>query len=180
MRNIAAVGIALLASTFTAHAQEAGIGMWWNGGPGILVPVKVGEHLALEGLLSFQEDNRNVQFNGSTFEDRWKSESIGVALFWQRSEGESARFYAGPRIAYIRSAQAYIDQLGQRSDSTSHGWSVAPTMGMEYFPIKRVSIGAEVGLSYSSTSGTANGNLGGVVKARDLSTTSSVVIRYYF
>jgi hypothetical protein len=180
MRNPAAVGIVLLGCALSAQSQDVGIGMKWNGGTGILIPVKLNENLMLEGSVAYSDSSDT--YNGGYFgnsDHTYKEMSYGVGLFWLKPMGDSVRAYLGPRVAYNQYKTTF-ESSGVRSDSQTNTWSVAPTLGFEYFPVKHLSLGGEVGLSYAHVAGTPDSGSGGLVKAHALSTTSSVLIRYYF
>ncbi len=180
MRTYAAVGIVLLGSALGARAQEVGIGMNWRGGPGILIPVKVRENLMLEGSIAFSDNTYTYKdVLANTQENSTKETSFGVGVFWLKPTGDSTRAYIGPRIAYNQ-YKTSDESYGTKLESKTNTWSIAPTLGIEYFPVKNVSIGGEVGLSYAHATGSSSFAYADLVKGHSVSTTSSVMIRYYF
>jgi len=73
---------------------------------------------------------------------------IGVGLLWQWQRIAQLRMYAGPRLGLIHATAS--EKVGGSaigtSDASRTDWFVAGSLGAEYFPVPRLSAGADVQL----------------------------------
>lgn len=178
MNRSTAILAAALGLSLAGQAQEAGVGVRLNGTAGatLYAPLKLNDAFMLEGTLShqqFKEETTPAAGSTTTFET--KATEVGVGLFWLKGLGESTRAYAGPRLSYGKESTT----SGLRADS--QGFTVTPTLGVEYFPVRHVSLGGEIGLAYGHQTGHAT-DVSGEASTRKTQayTVSSVVLRYYF
>lgn len=73
---------------------------------------------------------------------------VGLGLLWQWQRVAQLRFYAGPRFGVIHAtANGKVSgaQTGEEG-VTRTDWFVAGSLGAEYFPVPRLSAGADVQL----------------------------------
>ncbi|HJW34933.1 MAG TPA: hypothetical protein VJ505_16405 [Holophagaceae bacterium] len=169
-----------LGLSLAARAQAPGLGVRINGDAGstLYVPVKVNDAFMVEGTLSYLHF-KNDTGAGTLSSYRTTSTEVGAGFFWLKPLGESTRLYAGPRVSHGKASTVYGGAPEQRADS--QGWTVAPTLGVEYFPLRNVSIGGEIGASYGHATGDRSDFTGHQsVKSTQASTVSSVILRYYF
>ncbi len=180
MNRMTATLAVALGLPLAAQAQAPGLGVRINGDVGstLYVPVKVNDAFMIEGTLSYLHFKNDAGV-GNLSSYRTTSTEVGAGFFWLKSLGESTRLYAGPRVSYGKASTVYGATPEQRADSK--GWTVAPTLGVEYFPLRNISIGGEIGASYGHATGDRSDFTGNQsVKSTQASTVSSVILRYYF
>ena len=184
MRMAAAAAWAALGITGACRAGDVGIGVSLKSNDSaVYVPWKLSPYLMLEGRLEYQrgsDETTNPGLGSTAF--RRTTYSLGAGLFGQRQLGDATRLYAGGRLSYLDEKQEQGPYSpGVDFEDRSHGWAVAPTVGVEYFPIKQLSLGAEVGVSYAKLNGTASmGGPDARTSASSTSTVSALIVRYYF
>ena len=127
--------------------------------------------------------------NVSVFNDELTSASyrVGLGLLWQWQRAPQLRFYGGPRLGVIHATASENlsgSQTG-KSDVSRNDWFVAGSLGAEYFPIARLSAGADVQLRAVSqgnptqhTSG-ATGFTSFAPSESTLSTRGLLMVRFY-
>jgi hypothetical protein len=95
--------------------------------------------------------------NVSVFNEEVTSASylVGLGLLWQWQRVSQLRFYAGPRFGVIHAtaSENLTGAQSGKSDVSRTDWFVAGSLGAEYFPVPRLSAGADVQLR-----GVAQGN----------------------
>lgn len=174
-------GVGLLS---TCGAADLGFGVSAipeNGFRTIYFPVRTGGML-IEGSLTSGHGNQSAGQQKSSY----TLFSPGVGVFWLKSITENSNLYLGSRISYIyqkNSSDGYgfTDQTFH-FESKNNGYSITPTLGFEYFPIKHLSLGGEVSYSYSkmnirnvqSSNETFDGN------SKGHGTNTDLIIRWYF
>lgn len=170
---------------------DVGIGVSFKSNEGsIFLPYQVSERFRVEGNLQhrrMQSESRGPWEGRSNATDR--STSIGVGLMWLRPVGQGSTLYAGPRLSYLnrsfKNTMVSQDPALPREVSyktSASGLSVAPTLGYEYFPIKHLSVGGEVAVSYVKLDGGVAWSNAAEAPMRSTSTetTSSLIVRMYF
>ena len=84
------------------------------------------------------------------YNDEVKSASyrVGLGLLWQWQRIAQLRFYAGPRIGLIHATEnEHVSGAQTAQGSVSRtDWFLAGSLGAEYFPVSRLSAGADVQL----------------------------------
>lgn len=184
MRMAAAAAWAALGIAGVCHAGDVGIGVSLKANDSaVYVPWTLGPHLMLEGRLEYQRNSDEFSnFGQGTTEIKTTTYSLGAGLFGQRRLTESTRLYAGGRLSYLDAQQEQgPTPWGTVIEDHRHGWAVAPTLGVEYFPIKQLSVGAEVGISYAKLNGTNSGvGPNASISSSSTSTVSALIVRYYF
>ncbi|HJW09353.1 MAG TPA: outer membrane beta-barrel protein [Holophagaceae bacterium] len=184
MRMAAAAAWAVLGIAGACHAGDVGIGVSLKtDDSAIYVPWKLSPHLMLEGRLEYQRYSSESTNPGlGSTEYKMTTYSLGAGLFGQSRLTESTRMYAGGRLSYIDQKQDQGPYLpGFYYKDSRHGWAVAPTLGVEYFPIKQLSLGAEVGLSYAKLNGVnSGGGADSTARTSSTDTVSALIVRYYF
>jgi len=135
--------------------------------------------LRLEGILSYRktQDESPSELNNSQYTTR--ASSLGVGLFFRKELHPSVTSYIGSRLYYSRYSVESGSEFPQ--EQKLEGLEIAPTVGFEYFPIKNVSIGGDIGLAYGRDHGsvTLNGS-SSPSKSYELKTVTSLVLRVYF
>ena len=176
-------------SIAACHGADVGLGvsMWSSSSPRtIFVPIRV-KNLLLEGSLSVGHSNQDSSSSTSTY--RYDSSntfiSPGIGVFGIKPITDNSHAYFGARIAYLytKGAQDRIDtSTTDRYEAKSTGYSIEPTIGVEYFPIKHMSIGGEISYYYSkeTVSATATPNQSSLSHYSGSGAISNIIIRWYF
>lgn len=148
--TFAAIGIL---SSVEVFAADIGVGVDLNAGSNtIYVPINLSKEFRIEPYFSTQKtyDEDDYSYRYSKF---------GVGFFKVTEVADKTNLILGARAAYIDGHHSY-------DNSDFDGYSVAPVLGFEYFPVKNISVGADVSIEYgkidddgykSSTSGTKTG-----------------------
>lgn len=139
----------------------------------VYVPIEISDSLRLEPTIRYL---KNDQDNGD-WEYSSESVEVGCGLFFTNSIGENINFLYGARAAYV--VRKY--ESGASYEEDLDGYMLAPTLGLEYFITERISIGADVAISYTDIDGKLNDN----GNKEDASVTftetdTSLGIRFYF
>lgn len=125
----------------------------------------------------------------SVFNDEVTSASylVGLGLLWQWQRIAQLRFYAGPRFGVIHATTSEHVSGAQTAESSVSrtDWFLAGSLGAEYFPVARLSAGADVqlrGVAQGNPSQHSSGAPIGVSFAPTeptLSTRGLVTVRFY-
>ena len=188
----------LLGVARRAHAQDS-TRSWSVGADNqsdVYVGIAVSPTFRLEPEVSVfrQRDKATISIdNGfgtvSVFNEELTSASyrLGLGLLWQWQRVAQLRFYAGPRFGLIRATASERVSGAQAgtSDSNRTDWFLGGSLGAEYFPVARLSAGADVqlrgvaqGTPSQHTSGTAA--IGAVAPSEPtLSTRGLLLVRFY-
>ncbi len=182
------IGMLLSAgSLFQASAGDIGLGVSLKANEGsIYVPYQIGAGMLVEGNLRYtRQDSSGAGPDHISESFSSSSQSEGVGLFHLRQLGDKNRLYLGSRLFYVRDRASRDMQYGDRLTSTRSGWGITPTLGYEYFPVRHLSVGGEVGWSHTWFRGSdpAFSPDGiGTFRSRGTATgtTSSIIVRAYF
>lgn len=131
---------------------------------GVFIGIAVTSTFRLEPEISVVRQRDKATFtvdNGfgtiSVFEEEINSASyrVGLGLLWQWQRTAQLRFYAGPRFGVIHAtaSERLSGSESGKTDASRNDWFIAGSLGAEYFPIARLSAGADVQLR-----GVAQGN----------------------
>ena len=153
------VAVFLLSAAHAAVAQDST--RTWSLGvdnqSGVYLGIAVSPTFRLEPEVSVVRSRDKVVItidNGfgsvSVFNDEVTSASyrIGLGLLWQWQHIAQLRLYAGPRFGLIRATageRVTGAQTGEGHVSRTD-WFLAGSLGAEYFPVSRLSAGADVQL----------------------------------
>ena len=197
-RQIMTVALFLFGASRSAVAQDST--RTWSLGvdnqSGVYLGIAVSSSFRVEPEISvLRSRDRTVVTvdngfgNVSVFNDELTSASyrVGLGLLWQWQRVAQLRFYAGPRLGVIHatgSEKLSGTQTG-KSDVSRNDWFVAGSLGAEYFPIARLSAGADVQLRAVSqgnptqhTTG-ATGFASFAPSESTLSTRGLLMVRFY-
>jgi opacity protein-like surface antigen len=118
-----------------------------------------------------------------------ETNAVGVGIFRSREPAEGVTLYYGARLAYVE-AEANrepipSDSFGFRSSSKAEGHVIAPTLGLEYRFIERLSIGAEISIEHSEVENVSVNNAGSPpptlrTKTTENETRADVILRFFF
>jgi hypothetical protein len=163
---------------------------------GVYVGIAISPTFRLEPELSIlrQRDKATITIdNGfgtvSVLNEELTSGSyrLGLGLLWQWQRIAQLRFYAGPRFGLIHatSSEHLTGAQTGTSDASRTDWFIAGSLGAEYFPIPRLSAGADVqlrGVAQGSPSQHSNGApaFGAFAPSEPtLSTRGLLLVRFY-
>jgi hypothetical protein len=112
---------------------------------------------------------------------------FGIGLLWQWPAGAHLRLYGGPRVGTIllRSKDVATGGTTGRTTASRSDWFLAGSLGAEYFPVDRLSAGADVQLrgvmQGSVDRGNTGSGTGGLFLPADptLATRGLLVLRFY-
>ena len=163
---------------------------------GVYIGIAVSPTLRLEPEVSVVRQRDKATFtidNGfgtvSVFNEELTSASyrIGLGLLWQWQRVAQLRVYAGPRFGVIHATAGEHVSGAQTGtiDASRTDWFLAGSLGAEYFPVARLSAGADVQLR-GVAQGTANQHTNGspavgafAPSEPTLSTRGLLLVRFY-
>ncbi len=169
---------ALLVAITPAMSMDLGVGVQVaNSTKTIYLPIKVAETFRLEPYFSGHRQTLDSGRTGGSAS--YSGSDIGIGVFAVRPSIENANLIVGLRMARQRQKQ---DNAADYKSSLS-GYSLAPTLGFEYFFTKSIAVGAEAAVFYSRLKGTESGSFitgDGATRETLQGTTSAVTIKYFF
>jgi len=178
------LGIVLLLTGVSTLSHGADVGLGFKlGGYGynaITVPVRLSNGMTLEGQASYYDARQDYQVvEGYNSFNKSIEREIGLGIFWRKQLTSSNELFYGPKLSYV--SNTWNSSGGSKS---SHGYSLGALIGVEYFPVRNISIGGEAGVNYEYM----NNGFGTGVYAmpaddssyRKFETFSDVFIRIYF
>lgn len=154
--------IAALASAVSVNAADFGVGV--NVGSDnntIYAPINLSESIRIEPYFS--------TYKSSSDDYSYRSSRLGLGLFKVEKTSNQTSVYWGARAAYIDGH----DSDGEDFD----GYSVAPVLGFEYFPVKNFSVGGDVALEYNHVNSGSGSN---AFDGNNSATKTSVGVKFYF
>jgi hypothetical protein len=189
----------LLALPTVAFA-DIGIGASFKSNEaGIYVPITITPRILIEPYFRYRDSEDELALAGvaeSGVDSSFSSVSVGAGVFGISKLGDAVDFYYGARAAYLReestSAALIISPIflpsvpAPTQESDFDGYSIAPTLGFQYYLTDRLSLGAEVRWEFSDVSGTimSTGSSGSEseieLSQRENSTRTDVLLRFYF
>jgi len=126
------------------------------------VPINVTNRFRLEpsfGLYSSSSTNKDNSFPSSSTTDASSVSTIGIRGTYNSPISNSLIFYFGPRLefafvsskheySYIASYPSAYIPTDNKTTSTETDITFGGVVGVEYFPIRKFSIGGEINLNY--------------------------------
>jgi len=183
--NKMALVVSMLGISATAGAANVGLGVSLRQDDAtIYVPIDVSKTFRIEPLLSYEQQEFEYEVapnTGYTAIQERTSIRIGTGLFGVASVGDSAAMYYGGRIAYLSRKtklsysgtlpSSFVPQPGSEQDQD--GFSLAPTLGLEYRIGEHFSVAGEAMLTHSRIDGDGE-------EESNTVTSTNVVFRYRF
>ena len=163
---------------------------------GVYVGIAISPTFRLEPEISIVRQRDKTSFtidNGfgsvSVFNDELTSATyrLGLGLLWQWQRIPQLRFYAGPRFGLIHATASEHVTGPQTGTNDAHrtDWFLAGSLGAEYFPVARLSAGADVqlrGIAQGSPTQKTSGalSIGSFAPSEPtLSTRGLLLVRFY-
>lgn len=171
----------LLGFTFHANAVELGIGVSMkNCENSLFLPLKLNKNWLLEGQVQAMKMKQTVDGDGPTPSFTNSFLRAGLGIFWTRQVADKTRLMVGSRFSRVRRT---FGSYG--SEDSAQGLDVAPTVGVEFFPVRWLSIGGEVAYGFERITGSSNWNssITGTspdYHIRSQETRSALILRAYF
>jgi len=175
----------------TSSAADFGFGASFKSNEStIYVPVHIGKHFMVEPF--FRYEDRDSQNFGAEISS--KDSIIGVGLFAVLKPLEKASVYLGARAAYVDQEQSITTPIfgviqpnpgsSLQRKTKQDGYSIAPTLGFEYWIIEHLTIGAEVAWEYVDLDGSYTSNFAPSsstsVDSKSNGTRTNIILRFYF
>lgn len=174
-----------MASSASCFASNLGVGVSIDGDRStIYVPIRLTDRFHLEGSLSYDHRESKISYSDDDEGTQTlKATSTRVALggYWSQPLKGDFSLYMGPRIGFASISQS--QSRGERLiDSKIKTWSLAPVAGVEYYPLKNLSISAEASFVYEHSYGSHNTESSLVASENDhyTYTDTALIFRYYF
>jgi hypothetical protein len=157
--SLAIVG---LVAAVNANSADSGVGASiGTGDDTIYIPINLSESFRIEPYVSAYKVN-DADYS-------YRRSRLGVGLFKLEKTSSQTSMYWGARASYIDGRDS--------DDGEFDGYSIAPVLGFEYFPVKNFSVGGDVALEYidiDSDSGDYP------FATQSSSTKTSVGVKFYF
>lgn len=151
--------VVLTALAGEAGAADFGIGVSVQSSDSWLyVPIDITPSFRLEPSLRYLDQDGGSETNQVIFgttqrvavESERQNIELALGLFGMKKLGESTRVYYGGRVAYIKSesdfhiTQSFLGTVDEQHEETSSdGYRISPTLGVEYLFNEHFSLGAE-------------------------------------
>jgi len=156
--TFAAIGIL---TSVEAFAADVGVGVDVSAGNNtIYVPINISKEFRVEPYFSTYKNDDDDGFS-------YRQSKVGVGLFKVSEAAHNTNVYWGARAAYI-------DGHSDIDESKYDGYSIAPVLGFEYFPVKNISVGADVSLEYTHV------DRDNSYDSSSSATKTSIGVKYYF
>jgi hypothetical protein len=155
----------LAAGILEAGAAEYGLGVAFNNGGTVLLPIKT-DSLLIEPELNFSNQSLSP---GS----RFKTVSAGSGVYVRQNLGPLFESYLGGRVAFGSS-----ESSSGSGDSKSRFLMIAPTFGIQHYFSKQFSLGLDASLEYRNGKQTSTGSLD--QNFHSIGTATRILLRAYF
>lgn len=156
------LAIAALVSAVSVNAADIGVGASIGTNDNtIYVPINVNENFRVEPYVSTYKVNDD--------DYSYRSSRLGVGLFKLEKTSSQTSVYWGARASYIDGRDS--------DDGDFDGYSIAPVLGFEYFPVKNFSVGGDVALEYTDVDSDSDSY---PFATQSTSTKTSVGVKFYF
>jgi len=167
-------------------AAKYGIGMSARSGETeIYLPIDITSQFRLEPSIQYSQNKSSVSSSGSDIVDDRDSKvttyMLTLGAFYQYHVHNAVTIYSGIRAGYFESDSTF-NSLGSETSLKGDGYSVAPTLGIEYWFIDSFSIAGEVGYVFNKSEFQDNITAFDTYQFDNESQTtmSRLILRYFF
>ncbi len=187
VRNVVKLGLVSLiwvcVLSLSCSAVEFGLGIAiTNNDQGIYVPVNFTDRFRTEFSATYESADDTNEVTATEL----RTIEAGIGLFLLKEIHEKTQLYYGCRFLYIDTDQRHrvrdFDYHYQKMDG--NGYAVVPTLGVEYFLGRHISLGGEIEYSYGKMDIDYESNIVDVDDHDGEQTASGldgrVVLRFYF
>ena len=146
----------LLVGLFSSQcfAAEYGLGISVeDNDPRIFIPINITDNFRTELSLYYGASERD----SSTSSSESEGYEFGLGLFGLKNLYENTQIYYGCRFLYFNGKSKYEDKssgvfFSPSRNSDYKAYSVAPTLGIEYFMTENIALGGEFEFHYEDSS----------------------------
>ncbi len=180
----------LLCSALPAIASASSFGLGaqlnTNGGITVLLPTQTSANMLIEPAFSYYKVRDKQSATGFVSETNdYQGYSVGVGIFAQFAAHDVSRAYAGVRLAVnYATFKSQDDDTGEYLKFTDRGYSIAPTIGIQYLPAERFSLAIEASLAWEKVNqdadSTSSSTIGIETDSEQLTTPVRFIARYAF
>lgn len=172
--------------TSNVFAAKYGIGMSARSGEtDIYLPIDITSQVRLEPSIQYSRSEQNYSTDTAiSSENSQKTYMLSLGMFYQFRAHDSVTIYSGLRAGYFKTTSKSKTSGDFISDSSfeGDGYSIVPTLGVEYWFAQSFSITGEAGYAFSEADYEDSGATIGTYKS-DIETQATVtrlVLRYFF
>lgn len=183
----------LLSITSNVFAAKFGIGMSARSGETeIYFPIDISSRWRVEPSIRYSqyEDSQSASTTSfdTSYYSKQKTLDLSLGFFYQYQAYESVAIYYGLRGGYSiieYETRSVTDQTSSSSTYKGDGYSVVPTLGIEYWFAQRFTVAGEVGYAFSksgydNTSSSSSSIDSFNYDTEGHSTMSRLILRYFF
>lgn len=176
MKKLVAVVLLAGCSSVAMAEVDYGVGLSLQNSDGVIhLPINISDTWRIEPSLRYVESERESAFSNS--DTRYVE--LGVGVFKKKVVAEKVALLYGARVGYLESKYTYSSDGD--SSSKENGYTIAPTLGVEYNIAENFSIGGEIALKYYDIDGSED-DFGDDEDTSEkyLSTQTGISVRYFF
>lgn len=169
--------VAALMLAAPAMGADYGIGVAFeSNSEKIYFPIRVSPTFLVEPSFEQYRQDLDQQLSpGGALSTDYRYQEFGIGLFAVRRVAENLDTHLGARLGYQK-----FKTTGSTSSSSS-AYGITPTIGVEYFVHKNITVGAEVGYYYSSSDGNSTFPTTSTQNDQTNSgTVTDIILRFYF
>ncbi len=157
------------------------------------VPINITPSFRLEPSIGFYRTSNDASTKltptsttTSTSSESGTLVAVGLGAFYVMKPADAFRIYTGPRLDLLfisssdTTSQTGVGASPTVTDTSSrNGWTISGAVGGEYYPISRLSFGAEAALGFGGlgTPSTTSTSSGGSASTASVSTSTNTTIR---
>ncbi len=147
----------------------------------ILIPVVLSSNVYIEPFYRGSSFKDKINIGPSGDEIRGNLSELGVGLFYRSPLKEKIDFYVGGRSGYVVQ-ESSGKSVVRSNEEKLYGYSVAPTLGLQYQVAPRFWVSGEAYWNYSKVDGKRSDSLLGESERSEevKGTGTRVVLRYLF
>lgn len=176
--SIITIILICLSPIINANDTIFGIGIEINSDLKIYFPIKT-SNLLIEPSIAVEDQKLSSTSNTSSSTFETKDIELSIGLFKNTEQSDKTYFYYGARLGYIKTERKTIATTTLLVVKES-GYTIAPTIGIEHYLTKGLSIGLETALKYSDTDGDTIATSSTNTSRRAYDTVAAVIARYKF
>ena len=176
----------VLFAPFCVYGEEVkyGIGAASGGGINLYVPITRGE-LFVEPTLNFFKSKNSAHYSdgvsSGNYSNDYRSMGLGIGIFRRSKVAEHIYLYGGGRVGFFQTRSNYNDSVGYEGNAKGHGYSVAPSIGVEHDFFDNFSVGLEFSYGYSKQKIVfSQASFSRTDEVKSYSTGTNVMVRYRF
>ena len=149
----------------------------------VYIPIKIPvtkNYILVEPTLSFTKD---VTEQTGTVTNDTRNGNYGVGVFFAQPMTDKIDFLVGGRVSYVK--QTVSDEFVTHTiDTDADGYTVAPSVGIEYNVNPHIAIGGFVDYSYTKLSGTTTDTSAPGVESKtetkSFKPNTNLFVKFYF